>query len=177
MNRKYLITLLGLVVVAVFAYHFFEIGKTSIVLWEQKKIDVENKVQITKVSIFSESCNRIIFEISYSNVKNAKNATYKLRMAHTEANSGYRVKEDGTLDYSLWVSPPGDDGLRSDPAISLSNGSGSVKYSNWITPDTLSTETKRFWLQIDTYTDNGEQDNYFDHLEIKRKKVWNNTCN
>ncbi|MCL1079211.1 hypothetical protein D5R81_14750 [Parashewanella spongiae] len=78
--------------------------------------------------------------------------------------------------YTRWIFPQGDDGLRGESSVSLSDGSGPVKYSRWITPETLSVVTKSFWVQIDTFTDNDEENQHFDHVEIKRNKIWDNAC-
>ena len=178
MNKKNLgaIFALSIIGISTFSYQYFEIGKKSITIWEQQADKVKETAYISKIAIYDESCNEIIYEVFYKNVKNNPKEISELGISHKDVNSGYAKKEDGTLDYSLWLSSEGGKGLRGLPLSELKDGSGSIKYRGWITPETKSAETDRFSAFISSFDDKDNQISHFDQVEIKHTKLWDNSC-
>lgn len=178
MNKNKLIVISGLLVAAVsiFSYQYFEIGKTSEIIWEHKS-DTSNDVPyISKVGIYKESCNEIFYEIFYENVKQTPSEILELGVSHKEVNSGYAIKEDGTLDYSLWINSEGGKGLRGLASSEPKDGNGSIKYRGWITPETKSAETDGFSVLIRVFDEKGNHKQSFKQVNLKRTKIWDNSC-
>ncbi|MCL1078407.1 hypothetical protein D5R81_11385 [Parashewanella spongiae] len=175
-NNLRIIIALPIIGISTFSYQYFEIGKKSITIWEQEAGKIKETAYISKIGIYDESCNEIIYEVFYKNVKNKPKEISELGISHKDVNSGYAKKEDGTPDYSLWVSSEGGKGLRSLSLSELKDGSGSIKYRVWITPETKSAETDRFSAFIRSFDDKDNQINHFDQVEIKHTKLWDNSC-
>jgi hypothetical protein len=177
-NKNKLVVRSGVLVIAVsiFSYQYFEIGKTSEIIWEHKSDTTKDVPYISKVGIYEESCNEIVYEIFYENVKQTPSEILELGVNHKEVNSGYAKKEDGTLDYSSWIHSEGGRGLRGLPSSEPKDGSGSIKYRGWITPETKSAETDGFSVLIRVFDEKDNQIQSFKQVNLKRTKVWDNSC-
>ncbi|MBE8232528.1 MAG: hypothetical protein HAW67_02245 [Endozoicomonadaceae bacterium] len=177
MNRNFAtVFALSIIGISFFSYQYFDIGKKSITIWEKKADNIKDTAYISKIAIYEESCNEIIYEVFYENVKNKPKEISSLGISHKDVNSGYAKNEDGTLDYSLWISSEGGKGLRGIPLSELKDGKGSIKYRGWITPETQSAETYGFHAFIRSFDDKDNQINHFDQVEIKHTKLWDNSC-
>lgn len=177
-NNKNLVTIIILLIIgiSIFSFQYFDSGKKSVTIWEQTADKAKEAAYISKIAIYDESCNEIIYDVFYENVKNSPKEVSELGITHKDVNSGYAKKEDGTVDYSFWISSEGGKGLRGLPLSELKDGSGSIKYRAWITPETKSAETDGFSAFIRSFDDNDNQINFFDQVKIKHTKFWDNSC-
>lgn len=148
---------------AIFNYDLIDFGKKATPIWEKDKEKITEKAQITGVGIISETCNEIVYEISYINVKNEGNRTHQIRGAELLVKN---------KDYN------GRSNLRGDSSVMLGNGNGKVRYKRWITPEDITSKTNKVWFQMDTVNNNDDDDTkYVDYVDIEREKTWDNSCN
>lgn len=61
------------------------------------------------------------------------------------------------------------------PSSEPTNGSGSIKYRGWITPETQSAETDGFSVLIRVFDRNDNQIESFKQVNLKRTKVWDHS--
>jgi negative regulator of sigma E activity len=163
--NKVIMVIIGLVIMGavIFSYDLLDFNEKAIPIWEKDKEKITKKAQITGVGIISETCNEIVYEISYVNVKNKGNRTHQIGGAELLVKN---------KDYN------GRSTLRGDSSIMLDNGNGKIKYKRWITPEKITSKTNKVWFQMDTVNNNDDDDTkYVDFVEIEREKTWDNSCN
>jgi hypothetical protein len=166
-KNNLMVSTILVVSVSIFIYQYYTIGKTSEIIWEHKHDLTKEVPYISKIGIYKESCNDIVYEIFYKNVIQAPSEILELGVNHHEVNSGYAKKEDGSLDYGAWLSSEGGRGLRGLPSSEPTNGSGSIKYRGWITPETQSAETDGFSVLIRVFDKNDNQIESFKQVNLK----------
>jgi hypothetical protein len=177
-KKNKLIILLSVLIIllSVLISQYDSLFKKSEIIWNNSGNTNKDIPYVSKIDIYEESCNKVVYEIFYKNVKKIMNEKLDISVSHKEVNSGYAKKADGTIDYSKWINSEGGKGLRGLAFNTPVIGDGSIKYTSWITPQTKSAETDDLTVMIRTFDEKDNQIQSFKEVNLKRFKSWNNDC-
>ncbi|TQV84963.1 hypothetical protein [Aliikangiella coralliicola] len=157
--KKYIIVL-GLVIVLGAGFIFLKVDlgtghvyRSNEVLWSSAEQNNQKKrASINKIEVVNESCDKIVFRVSYQNTG----------------------QTDGYIRFNTSAKPYVK-GSRGDHSKTLKKGVASDIYEQWITDEVTKANTNELWVSLEEIVDEKFHD-IVDRVKIPFSKTWDHEC-